>query len=179
MKFSTEIFRNTSVAVLLTIVIGNLANAAQSPRFGRKVAGITVGEDTIAKVRSLYGPGAESTSARILSLCYFFAQDNSYLSVSTFEGQARVRSVTLTTLADITPGCHDAIVKGKSPTGPGGIKMGDSIQKVIATIGKPLKTGKLQAGPHEMEFADYAVVGGHATCQFEKGKLIIVSIELD
>jgi hypothetical protein len=179
LKSASESVLEIAVTLLLVVFIGTLATAAQPQRFGRTVAGITVGQDNVAKVRSLYGPGAENTTDHILTLCYHFVEDDAYLSVSTFEQQNRVRSITLTTLADVTPGCHDASVKGKSPSGPSSVRLGDSMQKVIAAIGKPLNTGKLQAGDRELEYADYAIAGGHATCQFKGGKLIIISIELD
>ena len=145
---------------------------------GELSPGITVGGDTIAKVRSLYGPGTENTTDQILTLCYHFT-DGGYLSVSTFEQQLTVRSITLTTLPDVAPGCHDPTVGRTSPSGPDGVQLGYSVQKVISAIGKPLKIGNLQAGDRELEYADYPITGGHAVCQFEHGKLIMIAVELD
>jgi hypothetical protein len=167
------------VALVIFGLSGILAIAAQSPRYGRTVASITVGQDNLDRVRSLYGSGAETTVDGVRSLCYHFAQNQAYLSVSTFERQVRVRSITLTTIADVTPGCRDANVSGKHLTGPGGIQLGDTMQTVTAAIGRPSKTGKLHMGSHELQYADYAIVGGHATCQFESDKLILIGVALD
>ena len=178
MKSGIAGFWKVGVALALIMLMTESRTAAQPQQFGRTIAGITVGRDSIATVRSLYGSGAENTINGILTLCYHFT-DGGYLSVSTFEHQSEIRSVTLTTLADITPGCHDAIIERKSPSGPNSIQLGYSLQKVILAVGNPLKSGTLQAGSRQLEYADYPVAGGHAVCQFEHDKLIMIAVELN
>ncbi len=166
--------------IVVVRICGPFAVAAPQPQgFGRVIAAITVGQDRLAKVRSLYGPGALTTVGDVQSLCYYVEQDQAYLSVSTFERESRVRSVTLTTFANVTPGCRDARISGKHITASRGIALGDPMAKVIDALGQPSDTGKLPIGGHDLLYADYAIPGGRATCQFEHDKLILISVELD
>jgi hypothetical protein len=170
-------------ALILATISGVIANPpnlvfSQSRRFGRTIAGITVGQDNLDKVRSLYGPGAENIVTNVRTLCYHFEQERAYLSAGTFEGQNRIRSVLLTTFSSVDPGCHDTKVSGKHLlTGPDGIQLGDSMQRVTAAVGTPSKTGKLPVGPRKLLYGEYALAGGHATCQFESDKLILIDVE--
>src|SRR5215472_6673141 len=76
-------------------------NTGLKPNTGSKptIAAVTAGVDDLDKVRSLYGNGAETSVQDIRGLCYYVEQDRAYLSVSSFEHENRVRSVTLTTFA--------------------------------------------------------------------------------
>ena len=154
--------------------------ASQQPKeFGKTIAAITVGQDRLDRVRSLYGAGAQTAVAAVQSLCYYIEQDQSYLSVSTFERDSRVRSVSLTTFTNVTPGCRDARIKGKHLVAVRGVALGDPMAKVVGALGKPTETGKLPMGEHELTYADYPIVGGRATCQFEHDKLVMIGVELD
>src|SRR6185312_4315769 len=148
-------------------------------QFGREIAGITVGQDHLDRVRSLYGPGAETTIDNVKSLCYYVEQDHSYLSVSAFEKETRVRSISITTIQDVTPGCRDAKVKGKHVKPFAGVALGDSMTAVGEKIGQPVTSQKTQINGHDGLFNSYRLAGGHATCIFAEGKLVLVGIALD
>jgi hypothetical protein len=153
--------------------------SSQSKQFGGTIAAITVGQDRLDRPRSLYGPGAQTTVADVQSLCYYVEQDHSYLSVSTFERESRVRSISLTTFANAAPGCRDAIVKGRHLTASGGVALGDPMAKVMGALGRPAETQKLRIGEHDLVQTDYRVAGGRTTCMFEEDKLVLISVELD
>lgn len=169
------------VALILATLVGGLpALSAPEPQvFGRTIAGITAGQDRLATVRSLYGPGALSTVGDVQALCYFVEQDQAYLSVSTFERDTRVRSITLTTFPDVTPGCRESKITGKHLTASSGVGLGDAMGKVIRAFGPPSQTGKLPITGHDLSYADYRIAGGRATCQFEHDRLVMVGVELE
>src|SRR5215472_1069829 len=98
-SFSIIMFMST----LLSLRGPQLSVAQQSRQFRPMVAGVSAGVDTFDEVRLLYGKGAETTVQDIHSLCYYVEQDRSYLSVSSFERENRIRSIALTTFADIAP----------------------------------------------------------------------------
>lgn len=170
--------RQVVAALVLLWLWGSASGTAQTASFGRTIAGITVGQDDLAKVRLLYGGGAETDVQDVRTLCYFIEADQAYLSVSTFERQTRVRNITLTTFSAVMPGCHDAKIRGKHLTGPAGVRLGASMQTVIAALGKPSDTGKMQLGKDALVYADYATAGGRGTCQFEGDKLVLLALEL-
>ncbi len=145
----------------------------------RTIAAITAGRDNVDRVRALYGPAAYTAATGVQSLCYHVEQDGSYLSVSTFERENRVRTIVLTTLQDVTPGCRDARLAGRHLTAAGGVALGDSIAKVIQALGRPAHRATMPMGDRALEVLDYPVPGGTATCQFEHGRLIIVGVELE
>jgi hypothetical protein len=168
------------VSIMAVLICGSLVVAAPQPRgFGRTIAAITVGQDRLANVRSLYGPGALATVGDVQSLCYYVEQDQAYFSVSTFEGESRVRSIALTTFTNVTPSCRNARITGKHLTASHGIALGDSIAKVLDALGQPTERGKVPIGERNVSYANYAVPGGRATCWFEHDRLILISIELD
>jgi hypothetical protein len=130
-------------------------------------------------VRSLYGPGAQTTVGDVQSLCYYVAQDHSYLSVSTFERESLIRSVSLTTFADVSPGCRDARIEGRHLTASGGVALGDLMIKVVGALGQPLETRKLRIGGRDLVQTDYRVARGNVTCMFEQDKLVLIGVELE
>lgn len=166
-------------ALLLLLALLPVAATAQTQGFGRIVAGITVGQDRLAKVQSLYGPGALTKVGDVRSLCYYVEQNHSYLSVSTFERETRVRSVALTTFTNVAPGCRDARITGKHLTASHGVALGDSKATVIHALGVPSQTGKVPLNGRDLSYANYTIPGGKATCYFEHGKLILIGLELD
>jgi hypothetical protein len=141
------------------------------------IAAVTAGVDELDKVRSLYGNGAETTVQDIRGLCYYVEQDRAYLSVSSFEHQNRIRSVTLTTFADVTPACRAARITGKHLTALHGIGLGDSMAEVKNALGASSGGGKVQMPNHELVYADYSVVGGQLTCQYEHEHLVLIAVE--
>ena len=151
---------------------------AQSARFGSTIAGITAGQDDLDKVRALYGAGAPTKTSDVQSLCYHFEADQAYLSVSTFAGQSRVRSITITTFAAVPPGCQDARVPGQHLTGPSGVHLGDGMQTVLAALGQPADRGQIQIDHRTIEYVSYTLSRGTGTCQFEGGKLILAGLQL-
>jgi hypothetical protein len=153
--------------------------ASQQSGFGSAIAGITAGQDRLAKVQSLYGPGALSKVGDIQSLCYYVESDHAYLSVATFEGDTRVQSITLTTITAAEPGCGNARITGKHLTAAHGITLGDSLANVIGAFGQPSQSGKLPINGQDVSYADYKISNGRATCQFEHGKLILVRIQFN
>jgi hypothetical protein len=169
------------IVAVVSVAIGGLPAVAtsQSRQFGGTIAAITVGKDRLNRVRSLYGPGAQTTVADVQSLCYYVEQDHSYLSVSTFERESRVRSISLTTFANATVGCRDARIEGRHLTASGGVALGDPMAKVVASLGRPAEIRKLRIGEQDLVQTDYRVAGGRATCMFEQDKLVLISVELD
>jgi hypothetical protein len=117
---------NTLLYVGRPLILGAEQDTALKPT----IAAVTAGVDELDKVRSLYGNGAETTVQDIRGLCYYVEQDRAYLSVSSFEHQNRIRSVTLTTFADVTPACRAARITGKHLTALHGIGLGDSMAEV-------------------------------------------------
>lgn len=170
----------TMAQIVALGAIGVWPAAAQIAGFGRTIAGVTAGRDNLERVRSLYGPGAENIVDSIRSVCYHFEQPQAYLSLSTFERRSQVRSIVLTTFTSVDPGCHDIARGAHQPlTGPGGIKLGDTMKAVIAAIGKPSATGTLPTGNSDLLYADYSIAGAHATCEFANDKLVLIGIELE
>jgi hypothetical protein len=152
---------------------------SQSRQFGGTFAGITVGQDRLERARSLYGPGALATVGDVQSLCYYVEQDHSYLSVSTFERESRIRSVSLTTFADVSPGCRDSRIGGRHLTVSEGVALGDPMAKVLGVFGRPMETRKLRIGGRDLTQTDFRVARGNATCMFEQDKLVLISIETE
>lgn len=114
------------------------------------IASVRAGADSLDKVRTLYGQGAETTVQNIRNLCYYVEQDRAYLSVSSFEDENRIRSIALTTFANLAPGCQGARIVGKHLTALGGIGLGDSPGKVMSVLGAPAGHGKVQMGNYEL-----------------------------
>jgi len=167
-------------AVMAAGIAGSSAAVSSQPRtFGRTIAGITVGRDRLDRVRALYGPGAQTTVTDVQSLCYYVKRDHSYLSVSTFERESRIRSVSLTTFANVAPGCQDATIEGRHLTASAGVALGDPMARVLSALGRPAETGKLRIGADDVVQADYRVAGGKATCMFEHDRLVLIAVELD
>ena len=169
--------------IVTTLAVGVCAlsplASPQSREFGRTIAAITVGQDRLDRVRSLYGSGAQTTVTGVQSLCYYVEQDQSYLSVSTFERESRVRSVMLTTFTYATPGCQDARITARHLTASRGIALGDPMSKIIDALGQPAETGTVRIGEHDLLVLDYLVSGGRVTCQFEHNKLVTIGVEFD
>jgi hypothetical protein len=115
----------------------------------------------------------------VQSLCYYVEQDHSYLSVSTFERESRIRSVSLTTFADVSPGCRDARIGGRHLSASGGVALGDPMAKVVGALGRPVETRKLRIGGRDLVQTDYRMTGGNATCMFEQDKLVLISVQLE
>jgi hypothetical protein len=162
----------------LLLVLNPLISAAQQhTRLEPTIAAVTAGVDTLDKVRSLYGNGAETNVQDIRSLCYYVEQDRAYLSVSTFEHETRIRSIALTTFQDVAPGCHGARIAGKHLTALAGISLGDPRAKVTTVLGAPSGRGKLQMANHELVSTDYSLAGGQLTCQYEEDKLVLLAVE--
>ena len=97
----------------LLVGIPVLSPAQQATQLHPTIAALTAGVDSLDKARSLYGKGAETTVQGIRSLCYYVEQDRGYLSVASFERENRIRSITLTTFANVAPGCQSARIVGK------------------------------------------------------------------
>jgi len=168
------------IALAVSIGVGVPPVASQAlGQFSKTFAAITVGQDRLDRVRALYGPGAQAELAEVKSLCYWVEQDQSYLSVSTFARESRIRSVSLTTFANATPGCQGAKIKSKHLEAFPGVSLGDPIAAVVGVLGQPLGTGTQRVGEHDLTYADYFIAGGRATCQFEHDRLVLISIELD
>lgn len=167
-----------AVECLLTAQSQNRA-FPQSRQFGRTIASLTVGRDDLTRARSLYGPGAEATLDDVQSLCYYVEQDDSYLSISTYERRPQIRSISLTKFPDLATGCRSAKITGKHLTATAGVALGDRMPAVLAALGTPGDTYQLQLGKHSVVQADYRVVGGKATCMFEQSKLVLIAIELE
>lgn len=170
--------RQVAVTLVFFALSGILHCTAQTRAFGRTVAEITVGRDTLDSVRALYGPGAQTNVQNVRTLCYYVESDQTYLTVSTFQSQNRVSTVSITTFTAVMPGCRDAKVTGKHVTGPAGVRLGESMQAVFDALGKPSDTGKIKIGIHQMAYSNYAIAGGLGTCQFEGDKLVLLAIQL-
>jgi hypothetical protein len=164
------------VSTLLLSGGGSLIAAAQR-RLEPTIASITAGRDDLDKVRSLYGKGAEQKIQDVISLCYYIEQDRAYLSVSSFEHETRVRQTSLTTFADVAPGCQDAKISGKHLAAVRGIRLGDSMAKVRSTLGPPSATGKLPMPNHELMYTDYKIGSALLTLQYENDKLVLVAVD--
>lgn len=163
----------------LLLVLSSVVSAAQRHApVEPTIAAVTAGADTLDKVRSLYGNGAEANIHDVRTLCYYVEQGGAYLSVSSFEHSNRIRNITLTTLADIAPGCQAARIAGRHLTAVGGIGLGDSMDKVASLLGTPSDRGKMQMSNHKLTYTDYGVAGGQLTCQFEDGKLVLIAVEI-
>jgi len=165
------------IYTLLCVGSPVISRAAQNTGSKPTIAAVTAGVDDLDKVRSLYGNGAETSVQDIRGLCYYVEQDRAYLSVSSFEHENRVRSVTLTTFADIAPRCRAATITGKHLTALHGIGLGDSMAKVQSALGAPSGGGKMQMANHELVYADYSVAGGQLTCQYEREHLVLIAVE--
>jgi hypothetical protein len=181
MKSGTVSRFSALIVAMMSVSIGGSPAlvSSQSRQFGGTIAAITIGQDRLDRARSLYGPGAQTTVADVQSLCYYVEQDHSYLSVSTFEHESRVRSVSLTTFANATPGCQEARIEGRHLTASTGVALGDPMAKVVGALGRPAETRKLRIGDHDLVQTDYGVAGGRATCMFEEDKLVLISVDLD
>ena len=118
------------IYTLLCVGSPVISRAAQNTGSKPTIAAVTAGVDDLDKVRSLYGNGAETSVQDIRGLCYYVEQDRAYLSVSSFEHENRVQSVTLTTFADVAPRCRAATITGKHLTALHGIGLGDSMAEV-------------------------------------------------
>ena len=161
------------------LVLSPLVSAAQQRvRLETTVAALTAGVDTLDKVRSLYGNGAETNVQGIRSLCYYVEQDRAYLSVSSFEHETRIRNVALTAFQDVAPGCQSARIAGKHLTALAGISLGDSTAKVSSILGAPSGRGRAQMANHELIYTDYRLAGGQLTCQYEEDKLVLIAVEV-
>ena len=148
--------------LLSTLLVGSpvLSPAQQAAQLQPKIAALTAAIDSLDKASSLYGRGAETTIQDIRSLCYYVEQDRSYLSVASFEHENRIRSIALTTFANVAPGCQSARIVGRHLTALGGISLGDSTSKITGALGSPVGQGKVQMGNHELFHIDYRVAGG-------------------
>jgi hypothetical protein len=164
-------------ATLLLVLSALISAAQQHARLEPTIAAVTAGVDTLDKVRSLYGNGAETNVQDVRSLCYYVEQDRAYLSVSSFEHENRIRSIALTTFPDVAPGCQGARIAGKRLTAQVSISLGDSTAKVTTVLGAPSSRGKMQMANHELVDADYRVVGGQLTFQYEEDKLVLIAVE--
>src|SRR5262249_18859983 len=118
------------IYTLLCVGSPVISRAEQDTGSKPTIAAVTAGVDDLDKVRSLYGNGAETSVQDIRGLCYYVEQDRAYLSVSSFEHENRVQSVTLTTFADVAPRCRAATITGKHLTALHGIGLGDSMAEV-------------------------------------------------
>jgi hypothetical protein len=172
------------VVLSATVLIGKflvgslmLSATKQSAQFLPTIAGVTAGIDSLDKIRSLYGNGAETNVQDPRSLCYCVEQDRAYLSVSSFEHESRIRSIALTTFQDVAPGCHAARIIGKHSTALAGISLGDSTASVTSILGAPSGKDKMQMANHELVYTAYSVAGGQPTCQFEEDKLVVIAVE--
>lgn len=163
----------------LILLVGYAAHlpAQQAARFHPRIAGLTVGVDNLDRARALYGNGGESTIQDIHSLCYYVEQDRGYLSVASFERENRIRSVALSTFANVAPGCQSARIVGKHLTALDNISLGSSTAKVMGLLGSPAGKGKVQMGNHKIFYTDYGVASGQLTCQFEDDKLVLIEAE--
>jgi len=162
----------------LLVGIPMLSPAQQAAQLHPTISALTAGVDSLDKARSLYGKGAETTVQDIRSLCYYVEQDRGYLSVASFEHENRIRSIALTTFANVAPGCQSARIVGKHLTALGGIGLGDSTAKITGALGSPAGHGKVQMGNHELFYTDYHVAGGQLSCQFEADKLVLIEVEV-
>jgi len=141
------------------------------------IASITTGRDTLDKVRSLYGQSVVRIAGDVRTLCYYVEADRAYLSVSSLQHEARVRQISLTTLADVAPGCQAAKVNGKHLTLLRGLVLGDSMGKVVAVLGPPSRTGKMPMPNHELVYTDYKIGAALLTLQYERDKLILAAVD--
>lgn len=164
----------TSLLVLSSLI----SVAQQHARLKPTIAAVTAGVDTLDKVRAIYGKGAETDLQNIRSLCYYVEQDRAYLSVSSFEHENRIRNITLTTFADVAPGCQASRIIGKHLTAVRGVSLHDSIAKVRSLLGTPSGQGKMQMANHELTYTDYGATGGQLTCQYEKDELVLIAVEV-
>jgi hypothetical protein len=181
-KANLGLHRSLSIIALMSTLLflrSHLLSLAQeSGEFSPMIAGVTAGIDTLDKVRALYGKGAETTVQDINSLCYYVEEDRGYLSVSSFEGENRIRSIALTTFADVAPGCQNAKIVGKHLTALDSISLGDSTTKINRVLGSPAGNGKVQMANHHLFYTDYRVSGGQLSCQFENDKLVLIAVEV-
>ena len=167
------------IVLVITLLLGSpvLSPAQQAAQLHPTIATLTAGIDSLEKVSSLYGKGAE-TVQDIHSLCYYVEQDQAYLSIASVEHENRIRSIALTTFANVAPSCPSARIVGKHLTALGGISLGDSTAKITSAFGSPAGNGKVQMGNHELFYTDYRIAGGQLTCQFENDKLVLIAVEV-
>lgn len=172
-----------SILIIALVLVGIGGSPAlvfsQSRQFDGTIAAITVGRDRLDRARSLYGSGAPATVGGVQSLCYYVEQDHSYLSISTFERESRIRSISLTTFADVSPGCRDTRIGGRHLTASGGVALGDPMAKVVGALGRPMETRKIRIGGRDLVQLDYRLASGNGTCLFEQDKLVLISVELE
>lgn len=170
--------RTTDVlASILLFAASTVILAAQQRGLEPTIASVTAGQDSVDKVRSLYGKGAEQTVGDVRSLCYYVQNDQSYFSVSSFEHENRVRQISLTTFANVAPGCTDAKITGKHLTALAGISLGDSVAKVTRALGRPSGVGKLPMPNHKIVYNEYKIGRASLTLQYEHDKLVLVAVD--
>jgi len=152
--------------------------AQQAAQLHPTLATLTAGVDSLDKVSALYGKGAETTVQDIHSLCYYVEEDQAYLSIASFEHENRIRSIALTTFANIAPSCRSARIIGKHLTALGGISLGYSLSKITSALGSSVGHGNVKMGDHELVSTDYRIAGGQLSCEFENDKLVLIAVEV-